>query len=159
MTRDKDDIILSDNPLSKEQESTLASIFDMIIPASSDGRMPSATEVNIFGYIREDRSEQVPLISRGLATLNEWSESRHSQGFASLSASDRQTLVDEIQTTAPGFIQSLVTSTVSCYYQDDRVLKALGMRPGPPFPEGYEVEPGDLSLLDPVRRRGKLYRE
>jgi hypothetical protein len=24
---------------------------------------------------------------------------------------------------------------------------------------GYEMDPGDLSLLEPVRRRGKLYRE
>jgi hypothetical protein len=33
------------------------------------------------------------------------------------------------------------------------------MEPRPPFPEGFEVEEGDWSLLDPVRARPKLYRD
>ena len=44
-------------------------------------------------------------------------------------------------------------------YRDDRVLRSLGMEPRPPFPKGFEVEQGDWSLLEPVKRRGKLYRE
>jgi hypothetical protein len=39
------------------------------------------------------------------------------------------------------------------------VLEAIGMEARAPFPKGFEVEPGDLSLLDPVRRRGRVYRE
>ena len=48
---------------------------------------------------------------------------------------------------------------LQCYYQDDRVMQSLGMEPRPPFPEGFEVEQGDWSLLDPVRGRPKLYRD
>ena len=33
------------------------------------------------------------------------------------------------------------------------------MEPRPPFPLGYEQPPDDLSLLDPVRERPKLYRD
>ena len=39
-----------------------------------------------------------------------------------------------------------------------RVLESLGTPPRPPFPEGYEVDQGDWSLLDPVRNRGPIYR-
>ena len=55
----------------------------------------------------------------------------------------------------------LVLSSVilQCYYRDDRVMRSLGMEPRPPFPNGHEVEQGDWSLLDPVRKRPKLYRE
>ena len=28
----------------------------------------------------------------------------------------------------------------------------------PPFPKGFDVEQGDWSLLDPVKRRGTIYR-
>jgi hypothetical protein len=28
-----------------------------------------------------------------------------------------------------------------------------------PFPKGFELEAGDLSLLDPVRARPKVYRD
>ena len=46
-----------------------------------------------------------------------------------------------------------------CYYRDDRVMRAIGMEPRAPFPKGYDVEQGDWSLLDPVRARGKIYRD
>jgi hypothetical protein len=36
---------------------------------------------------------------------------------------------------------------------------SLGMEPRPPFPEGFEIEQGDWSLLDPVRGHPKLYRD
>ena len=49
--------------------------------------------------------------------------------------------------------------TVTCYYQDDRVLAAIGLEARPPFPKGYDVPAGDLSLLEPVRRRGSIVRE
>jgi hypothetical protein len=49
-------------------------------------------------------------------------------------------------------------ATVQCYYRDDRVMRSLGMEVRPPFPQGFEVERGDWSLLDPVRSRPPLYR-
>ena len=45
------------------------------------------------------------------------------------------------------------------YYQHPRVVAALGLEHRPPHPKGHEMEASDLTLLDPVRRRGKLYRE
>ncbi len=45
------------------------------------------------------------------------------------------------------------------YYRDDRVLLAIGHEARAPFPKGYEVEQGDWSLLDPVKRRAKLWRD
>jgi len=154
-----DDIIQSDNPLSKDQTRTLASILDMIIPPSDDGRMPGASEVDVPAYIQEQSGEAIPLIVEGLASLDEMSETKYNKDFSAITGSDRQELLGQLQTAQPLFVQTLVSLTVTCYYQHDRVLEALGMRPGPPFPEGYEVEAGDLSLLDPVRKRGKLYRE
>jgi hypothetical protein len=59
----------------------------------------------------------------------------------------------------PSFLARLAQQTVTAYYQDDRVLQAIGMEARPPFPKGYEVPSGDLSLLDPVRARGRVYRE
>ena len=47
----------------------------------------------------------------------------------------------------------------SGYYTDVRVVEALGFEARPPHPQGYEMGPDDLSLLEAVRRRGKLYRE
>ena len=56
-------------------------------------------------------------------------------------------------------MRTLAQQTVTCYYQNDRVLEAIGVGARPPFPEGYQVPSGDLSLLEPVRGRGRIYRE
>jgi len=52
-----------------------------------------------------------------------------------------------------------VSLVMQCYYRDDRVMESLGMEPRPPFPEGFEVEEGDWSMLEPVQRRGKIWRD
>ena len=57
------------------------------------------------------------------------------------------------------FLRNLAMHTVTCYYQDDRVLAAIGLEARPPFPKGYEVVAGDTDLLEPVRRRGSIVRD
>ena len=42
--------------------------------------------------------------------------------------------------------------------EDDRVVALLGEQ-SPPFPEGNTVDPGDLTLLDPVKAGGRRYRD
>ena len=54
---------------------------------------------------------------------------------------------------------TLVFHSYAAYYQHGSVVSALGLEPRAPFPGGYEVEPDDLTLLDPVRQRPKLYRD
>ena len=38
-------------------------------------------------------------------------------------------------------------------------MASIGMEPRAPFPNGFDVQQGDWSLLDPVRARGKIYRD
>jgi len=56
-------------------------------------------------------------------------------------------------------LQRLALETVTCYYQQDGVIERLGMEPRPPYPKGYQVLPGDLTLLNPVTARGRIYRD
>jgi hypothetical protein len=65
----------------------------------------------------------------------------------------------ELEVSEPGFVPGLVFQTYATYYQHPRVLEALGVDPRPPHPKGYDLEPGDLSALERVRARGRLYRE
>ena len=46
-----DDIIGSDASLNAEQLRTFVTILDMIIPASDDGRFPSAADMDALSYI------------------------------------------------------------------------------------------------------------
>jgi hypothetical protein len=59
----------------------------------------------------------------------------------------------------PGFVAALIAPTYLGYYQEPRVVLALGLDPRPPHPKGHVLEPGDLSLLGAVLGRGKIYRQ
>jgi hypothetical protein len=158
MTQDKD-IISTDNLLTDEQRRTLSALVNMMIPASEDGRMPGADELDLVAYVTDESGKLVAGIEAGLNILNQHATDAIGQDFADLSDSDKQQLVDALKLDQPDFVQSLLLQTVVQYYQHDRVVSALGLEPRPPYPEGHTVEPGDLALLDPVRKRSKLYRE
>lgn len=50
------------------------------------------------------------------------------------------------------------TLVLEHYYSSPEVMRALGLGQQPPFPGGRHVEAGDLSMLEPVYDRGKIYR-
>ena len=83
---------------------------------------------------------------------------RHGSQLGELERDQIAEVVNEFRDSQASGISLLVTIAVQCYYRDDRVVLALGMEARPPYPEGFEVEEGDWSLLDPVRQRPKFYR-
>ena len=157
MTQDR--IIGTDNPLSDGQQRILAIVLDLIIPASEDGQRPSAADIDVLGYIRESEGHTLDGLRHELDWLDAEAFESQGEAFASLDAPTRQALVDAVREREPQFLRTLAMQTVTCYYRDDRVLEAIGVGARPPFPEGYEVPSGDVSLLEPVRRRGRVYRE
>ena len=143
---------------SAEQQRTLSALLDEIIPGSADCALPGAGELGLAAYVEQvlDGAPGLrPLIARGLAQADE----RARGDFASLPPADRRGVLGELESALPGFLPSLVFHTYVAYYQDPRVRRALGLEARPPHPLGYEMEPNDLSLLDPVQARPKLYRE
>jgi hypothetical protein len=154
-----DDIIGSDATLNSAQQRTFVAILDMIIPASDDGRFPSAADMDVLGYIAKTDPQLLDTVRTELDQLNAVSEDLYGVVFGDAGETHRQGLLDEKRGAEPQFLGGLALQTVTLYYQDDRVMEAIGMEARPPFPKGYEVVAGDLSLLDPVRARGQVYRD
>ena len=100
----------------------------------------------------------VPALRKHLDTLDREALAQCGVAFAALDEARGILLLDELGKRDPT-LQQLILETVTCYYQQDRVLEGLGMEARPPYPKGYQVEQGDLSLLNPVIARGKIYRE
>lgn len=154
-----EEIIGSDAALDPDQQRTFRTILDMIIPASEDGRFPSAAEMDVLGYVAKTDPELLKTLRVELGRLNTISEDLYGVVFEDAPETARQELLDEIRDKEPHFLRGLALQTVTFYYQDDRVMEAIGMEARPPFPKGYEVVAGDLSLLDPVRARGQVYHD
>jgi hypothetical protein len=78
---------------------------------------------------------------------------------AARSLTEKLARLQALAQDAPAVFQALLVHAYGAYYTHPRVVEALGLPPRPPFPKGYDVPATDFSLLDPVRRRAKLYRE
>jgi hypothetical protein len=146
---------------SPEEARTLSSVQDEIIPRSDDGRLPGAGELGLVETIEaalEPKPELRPLLVEGLAALGERTRARGAEEFANLSKTDRVEVLKELESKLPFFLPAVIALTYVGYYQNPRVLEALGQEARPPHPQGYEVAPTDFSILEPVRKRAPLYR-
>ena len=137
-----DGLIASDAPLTPEQHAVLTALADTIVPASEDGLMPGAGTLDFLGYLQRAAEEFLPELPEILDAFE--------ATFATEDLAMRYERVQAWSEAAPETFQALLGHVYGCYYQDAGVLEAVGVGAGPPFPRGNTVEPGDLSLLDPV---------
>ena len=137
----------------------LDAVLDTIIPASKDGRMPSAGELELGEGIREANGAFWPGTLEGLEALDASAQEKGAEDFHALSPPDRCEILALSQESHPALLPGLVFQTYSAYYRHPRVLEALGLEARPPFPKGFEIEEGDPALLEPVQRREPFYRK
>ena len=145
--------------LTAAQRAIVDAVLNLIVPPSADGRLPGAAEVGVPAFLVAEAADALPALCEELDELERRARARFARGFAALEARERGSLLGETRAQAPAFMSRLAMETLACYYQHDRVLEGLGLEARAPYPKGYEVVPGDLSLLAPVRARGKIYRD
>lgn len=139
----------------------LTAVLDALIPPGPGG-LPGAGALGLAPQVEaaaEARPELAPLLARGLDAAEAVARERGAAGFAALPAEARPDALTALAERVPAFLPTLTFLACTLYYQAPAVLEALGLEPRPPHPRGYAVPPTDFSLLDPVRRRPKLYRE
>jgi len=132
------DLISSDDPFSQAQKDALREIVGFMIPAGA-GR-PAASDDGIFADILVTLKPHAAVVQEALEIY-------------------RATDLEGLSRSRHAAVSALVGFTVQCYYRDDRVLQALEMEARPPHPLGYDVEESDWALLEPVRGRGRIYRD
>ena len=143
--------------LDEELVRTLNVILNLMIPPSEDGKMPGAADVGFLTYLQIENNTQ--WIQEGLIRIIEKSHNKYENEFSALSSSIQTQLIDDLKRKFSQFFNNLTILVMQCYYQHDDVLAGLGLEARPPFPEGYCIIEGDLSLLEPVYLRRKIYRE
>ena len=163
--------IATDSPFTAVEQSTLQVFAGAVIPASAEYGIPGADDADIVADILATARPYYDAVRAGLAFQDTVAEAAYGVPFADLSEADRADFVERSNTEG-GFDhiewefdpqalsgqRTLISIILQCYYRDDRVMRSLEMEPRPPFPQGFEVEQGDWSLLDPVKQRGKIYR-
>jgi hypothetical protein len=148
---------------SADEERMLTTLLDTIIPPTPDGRLPGAGTLDLLTHIARsvERTPMLrPVLEYGLGSLADLARKRHPDGWPALSPAERTTVVEEFTAADQFFLPAFLFLAYSGYYTAPRVVEALGLEPRPPHPQGYPMEDTDLSaLLEPVRKRGKRYRD
>ncbi len=140
--------------LTAEQVRDFRALAGMIIPASATYDVPGADDERIFNDILKSLERDRDDVCRALVQL----AGLAGGAFADLEPARRAEVATTFRQTGGAPLVALVRVVLLCYYRDDRVMRSLGQEPRPPFPKGHVVEQGDWSLLDPVRKRPRLYR-
>ena len=143
-----------DMPLTAAEAADLRAFAGTMIPASERYDAPGADDEAIFADIvqslERDRDDVLAALRR-LAALA-------GGPFANLAADRRLDVANSFRAEGGPLLLALTRVVLLCYYRDDRVMRALGQEPRPPFPKGHTVEQGDWSLLDPVKARAPFWR-
>jgi hypothetical protein len=137
--------------LSRKEVDFLRRLVGAMIPAAPAYDAPGADDPAIFEDIVAALQDSGALLQGLLADLAAGAP-------GAISAADVEAEFDRLRQNYAAAFAAIIAAVAQCYYRDDRVMRALGMEPRPPFPKGYEVVEGDWPLLDAVRRRPPIWR-
>jgi hypothetical protein len=119
----------------------------MIVPASDEYKVPGADDPAIQADMLATLGRDTAQVARALDHLARLA----GKPLADLDMARRDAVAQEFRASGGAAAATLVRVVLQCYYRDDRVLRSLGLELRAPFPEGYTLEQGDWSLLDPVK--------
>ena len=163
--------------LSEAQAALLTEVLDTIVPGGDgfpgagelgagahvggDG-FPGAGELGVGAHVDGVVGASTALrglFSDGLPAIEIASSGRYSRHFGELTGDERLAVLKGVEAERPAFFHELVRHTYAGYYATPRIMGLLGLEQRAPQPLGYDMEPFDPSLVENVKRRGKVYRD
>jgi|TARA_B110000881_G_scaffold176145_1_gene161003 hypothetical protein len=150
---------MNDINLNQDQRNTLKRFLNIIIPPCEKSGLVGAGELNLMEFVIKYDSNALEIIIHDLDIMNKLSIKKYSKLFALLSEKECSNIFEDLKSNNNNFAKVLIVNTLGCYYQNDSILKTLGISSKAPFPDGNQVISGDLNLLDPVRKMSSIYRD
>ena len=150
------DVIATTRHWSSGEATALARIARLIVGEDTSGVMPPVDDERLLPALLDRAVDFEAPIRRGLATLDALASEQgnviglEDEALASLMETHRE---------LRSLLRAMMQVVAQCYYEDERVLRALDLEARPPFPSGHHVEPGDWSLLEPVKQGPPRYRD
>ncbi|MBR1152600.1 hypothetical protein [Bradyrhizobium sp. JYMT SZCCT0428] len=137
------------NELTSAQRDDLRIVAAMIVPASDEYKVPGADDPAVQADMLATLGRDTALVAEALNHLARLA----GKPLAELDPARRDAVAEEFRASGGAAAATLVRVVLQCYYRDDRVLRSLGLELRAPFPQGYTLEQGDWSLLDPVKAK------
>jgi len=148
-------------PLDDDQRRALAPVLNGFIPPGADGVLPGAGDLGVAADV-DAALQRLPQVHaqliESLEALDRLAARRGAPRFTALPAAEQAEALGELSCSPQAFPPMLMLFTFACYYKHPQVLAHYGLEARAPHPTGYSVAPTDFAFLEPVRRRGPIYR-
>jgi hypothetical protein len=141
--------------LSPAELRDLRRLAGFMVPAGVEYGVPGADDEAIFADIVRSLGRDRDDVRDALAMLREIAGGE----FAALDKERAERTAMALLGHGGSVATALGRAVLQCYYRDDRVMRALGVDPRAPYPQGRVLEEGDWSLLDAVRGRPRMWRD
>lgn len=145
--------------LNENQQGTLAALLNSLVPADETFKVPGAGDTEILADILATAAPHGPALTAIPMALEAMALEVGDVTFAGLVPDKQVETAQAFMSTQPDLAALLTSLIAQCYYRDARVMRSLGMEARAPHPQGFEVEQGDWSLLEPVKARAPFYRK
>ena len=145
--------------LNEDQILDLNEILKIIIPSDQKKGLPGADEIKFLDFLEKFHPYFMEELSKELIAIQSSAERKYSRKIIDLNEAEMFSYLEEIKKKNDTFLNELTLLVFECYYQHQTVLEILKMNTMAPFPKGHKVMKGDLKLLDPVIKKGRIYIE
>lgn len=144
-----------------KERQLLDAILDELIPPRQDGSIPGAGALGVADFLPSAHayaSDPVGAVKSVLAIVE-----AKIDGFSDLPPANRVAILKSVEAEEPEAFATLTRLTYMGYYSRADIRPHFGVGAHPVHPMGYPVEQESADLMDaltePVRKRGKAYRD
>ena len=145
--------------LNEDQILDLNEILKIIIPSDQKKGLPGADEIKFLDFLEKFHPYFIEELSKELSAIHSAAVRKYSRKLIELNEAELFSFLSELKSANDSLLNDLTLLVYECYYQHQSVLEILKMTARAPFPEGHKVMKGDLKLLDPVIKKGRIYME
>ena len=148
----------------ESEHEILYRILETLVPASKDGKIPSANNILIIEKLKQEAIKDNKFKSLLLNGLKHIKHMLIETGndLNSIDLRNFTNLICKLEDQKPEFFSAFLRQTYIAYYNQPSIRTHFGLSTNPPHPEGYNVPSETIeeisSLVAPVIKRGDCYR-
>ena len=148
----------------ESEHEILYRILETLIPASKDGKIPSANNILIIEKLKQEAIKDNKFKSLLLDGLKHIKQMLIETGndLNSIDLRNFTNLICKLEDQKSEFFSAFLRQTYIAYYNQPSIRTHFGLSTNPPHPEGYNVPSETIeeisSLVAPVIKRGACYR-
>ena len=131
-------------------------LLDTIIPPNLEIGIKGGSSIDLEEIL--GTKEYTIITDKFSSLIIETANENHIRDLELLSIENLQKIIQKTKIKNFRFFNYIASLITEFYYLNKENRQALNLKTLPPFPEGNIIDDIDLTILEPVFNRGKIYR-